>query len=271
MRRYRQLTVAPASTGNNVWPANPIPLHRVESDAEPPSRRRSRVRHALKIDLCLQRHDLVDAGEGVVDVVRRHEKLIRERFPKTLRRNAGYALDMILAQLDAGGPINLAKLLAGSEGTLALITKAINATESSLVVTFTNAATAELFWKDDTHHPQLAEPRRSEALAGVEAERVRLSVRRRHHNPRPATGRRRFAARWPSRFDTTSRNRCRTSGQPSPPLTMAKTAGTSRPWASPPVVAGTNACRPGWRSRTMSSSFRATARPIPMSLLPDRC
>jgi len=62
--------------------------------------------------------------EGVVDIVRRHERLIRERYPETVRRNAGYGLDMILAQLDAGGgdigAVNLAHLLAGSEGTLAV-------------------------------------------------------------------------------------------------------------------------------------------------------
>lgn len=61
--------------------------------------------------------------EGVVDVVKRHERLIRERFPKTLRRNAGYGLDMVLQQMQSGDPmksVNLAKLLCGSEGTLAL-------------------------------------------------------------------------------------------------------------------------------------------------------
>ncbi|MEM8756218.1 MAG: FAD-linked oxidase C-terminal domain-containing protein [Planctomycetota bacterium] len=60
----------------------------------------------------------------VVDIVRRNERLIRERFPKTLRRNAAYALDMILAQLDEPGNalenVNLAHLLCGSEGTLAM-------------------------------------------------------------------------------------------------------------------------------------------------------
>jgi FAD/FMN-containing dehydrogenase/Fe-S oxidoreductase len=68
-----------------------------------------------------------DLTRRVVDVVRRHERLIRERFPKTIRRNAGYGLDMILMQLDALAPaedpisrINLAALLCGSEGTLAL-------------------------------------------------------------------------------------------------------------------------------------------------------
>jgi FAD/FMN-containing dehydrogenase/Fe-S oxidoreductase len=59
---------------------------------------------------------------GVAGIARRHERLIRERFPKTLRRNAGYALDSVLAQLDAGvapEAIDLVPLLCGSEGTLA--------------------------------------------------------------------------------------------------------------------------------------------------------
>lgn len=62
--------------------------------------------------------------EGVVRVVRAHERLIRERFPKTVRRSAGYQLDMILAQLDRFGAdlsrLNLAPLMCGSEGTLAV-------------------------------------------------------------------------------------------------------------------------------------------------------
>jgi FAD/FMN-containing dehydrogenase/Fe-S oxidoreductase len=60
---------------------------------------------------------------GVVDVIRRHEQLIRDRFPRTVRRSAGYQLDVILQQLDAHGGdlarVNLAPLLCGSEGTLA--------------------------------------------------------------------------------------------------------------------------------------------------------
>ena len=59
---------------------------------------------------------------GVAAIVRRHEALIRARFPKTLRQNAGYGLDRILAQLDAGcapADLDLAQLLCGSEGTLA--------------------------------------------------------------------------------------------------------------------------------------------------------
>jgi FAD/FMN-containing dehydrogenase/Fe-S oxidoreductase len=66
---------------------------------------------------------VADITQRVVALVRRNESLIRERFPKTIRRNAGYGLDMILHQLDQGvaeEDINLAPLLCGSEGTLAL-------------------------------------------------------------------------------------------------------------------------------------------------------
>ena len=45
---------------------------------------------------------------------------IRARFPDLLRKVSGYALDSLLAQ----GPLNLAKLIAGSEGTLALVASA---------------------------------------------------------------------------------------------------------------------------------------------------
>ncbi|MEQ8844961.1 MAG: FAD-linked oxidase C-terminal domain-containing protein [Phycisphaerales bacterium] len=64
----------------------------------------------------------------VIEIVKQHRTLIRERFPKTLRRNAGYAMDMVLddierAERDGKDPldvVNLAKLLCGSEGTLAI-------------------------------------------------------------------------------------------------------------------------------------------------------
>jgi FAD/FMN-containing dehydrogenase/Fe-S oxidoreductase len=64
-----------------------------------------------------------DLAARVIDITRRHERLIRERFPKTLRQNAGYGLDRILKQLDAGATaesLDLAQLLCGSEGTLAV-------------------------------------------------------------------------------------------------------------------------------------------------------
>ncbi len=60
----------------------------------------------------------------VVDVVRRHQDLIRARFPKTMRRSSGYQLDVILDQLESSNwdidRVNLAPLLCGSEGTLAV-------------------------------------------------------------------------------------------------------------------------------------------------------
>lgn len=62
-------------------------------------------------------------AEGVARITRKYEQQIRERFPKTLRRNAGYALDLILQQLDQGiapEDLDLTKLLCGSEGTLAV-------------------------------------------------------------------------------------------------------------------------------------------------------
>ncbi|MGV6813782.1 MAG: FAD-binding and (Fe-S)-binding domain-containing protein [Phycisphaerales bacterium] len=62
--------------------------------------------------------------DQVVRVVKEHAQVIRDRFPKTLRRSSGYQLDVILDQLDrADGDaarVNLAPLLCGSEGTLAV-------------------------------------------------------------------------------------------------------------------------------------------------------
>lgn len=66
-------------------------------------------------------------GEGVLRVARAYAPQIRERFPRTIRRNAGYALDMILDQAEAGATpetVDLSKLLCGSEGTLAVTLRA---------------------------------------------------------------------------------------------------------------------------------------------------
>ncbi|MEX2542284.1 MAG: FAD-linked oxidase C-terminal domain-containing protein [Trueperaceae bacterium] len=53
-------------------------------------------------------------------VVTEHADEIEARFPKVMRRVGGYNLD----ELTAGRPFNLAKLVSGSEGTLAFILEA---------------------------------------------------------------------------------------------------------------------------------------------------
>ncbi|MFO0946984.1 MAG: FAD-linked oxidase C-terminal domain-containing protein [Planctomycetota bacterium] len=53
-------------------------------------------------------------------VVSRHEAEIRRRFPKILRRVSGYNLDALLPP----APTNLARLIVGSEGTLATVAEA---------------------------------------------------------------------------------------------------------------------------------------------------
>ena len=90
------------------------------------------------IDACLWDGERVTFGAGsalrdervmgitreVMSIVRANAGLIRERFPKTKRRSAGYQLDVILEQCESSGwdpgGVNLAHLLCGSEGTLAM-------------------------------------------------------------------------------------------------------------------------------------------------------
>ncbi len=68
-------------------------------------------------------------GAAVRDAVAPIAAEVRERFPRTLRRVNGYNLDLMLEQLDRCAPgrldtLNLAHLVCGSEGTLAVITGA---------------------------------------------------------------------------------------------------------------------------------------------------
>lgn len=60
----------------------------------------------------------------LADVILPVAPIIKERFPKTVRRNAGYALDMVLAAIEKDpatlSEVNLAHLVCGSEGTLAV-------------------------------------------------------------------------------------------------------------------------------------------------------
>jgi FAD/FMN-containing dehydrogenase/Fe-S oxidoreductase len=60
----------------------------------------------------------------VAAIVQAHAEQIRARFPRLVRRNAGYGLDLILAQLDRGvsaEDLDLSGLICGSEGTLAVV------------------------------------------------------------------------------------------------------------------------------------------------------
>ena len=70
-----------------------------------------------------------DLTDSVVAIVRSVADEIDRRFPDVRRNVAGYALDDILAQVRASTPgthdkVNLARLICGSEGTLAFLERA---------------------------------------------------------------------------------------------------------------------------------------------------
>jgi FAD/FMN-containing dehydrogenase/Fe-S oxidoreductase len=66
----------------------------------------------------LQRTDrLGDIHRTLHDIITQHETEIIKRYPKVMRRVGGYNLD----EFTGGKPFNLAKLISGSEGTLAII------------------------------------------------------------------------------------------------------------------------------------------------------
>jgi len=66
-------------------------------------------------------------ADQISSIVRRYADEIRARFPRLIRRNAGYGLDLILNQLDRGmgaADLDCSGLICGSEGTLAVIVAA---------------------------------------------------------------------------------------------------------------------------------------------------
>jgi len=79
--------------------------------------------------LCSQNSESGRLHASVRDTIRRHRSAIEARFPKILRRVSGYNLDELIPGLPVRAPgwvdppweFNLAKLVVGSEGTLATI------------------------------------------------------------------------------------------------------------------------------------------------------
>lgn len=70
-----------------------------------------------------------DIYRGMVDLIKEHKELIEANYPhpEIIRRNTGYALDKLCEMepfTEGGRPFNLCELLCGSEGTLALTTRA---------------------------------------------------------------------------------------------------------------------------------------------------
>ncbi|APX90881.1 FAD-binding oxidoreductase [Brevirhabdus pacifica] len=61
--------------------------------------------------------------EHLLDLGRREAGEIEARFPKVQRRVGGYNIDALVPPADGAGPVNLAHLLIGSEGTLAITTR----------------------------------------------------------------------------------------------------------------------------------------------------
>jgi len=74
----------------------------------------------------------VDATDGieariyaeVSRVLKENEREIRKRYPNLMRNVSGYNLDKLLEDIDKRGEVNVGRLMAGSEGTLAIVTEA---------------------------------------------------------------------------------------------------------------------------------------------------
>ncbi|MDZ7850183.1 MAG: FAD-linked oxidase C-terminal domain-containing protein [Halodesulfurarchaeum sp.] len=57
-------------------------------------------------------------------VLSEHDDLVTERFPDLHRNVSGYNLDVLVEEAETEGRVNVARLFAGSEGTLGVITEA---------------------------------------------------------------------------------------------------------------------------------------------------
>jgi FAD/FMN-containing dehydrogenase/Fe-S oxidoreductase len=111
------------------------------------------IDHVIEIELALASGEVLqlgplDAGQlsekcaiathedniyrGILELLHRHADLIRQRYPKVIRRSGGYPLDALI-DVDKFNP---AKLICGSEGTLGVILS----TKLKLTRLFSNSA-----------------------------------------------------------------------------------------------------------------------------------
>jgi FAD/FMN-containing dehydrogenase/Fe-S oxidoreductase len=60
----------------------------------------------------------------VSDVLRNDREIIREKYPNLMRNVSGYNFDKLLSDVEERGEVNVGRLLAGSEGTLGIVTEA---------------------------------------------------------------------------------------------------------------------------------------------------
>jgi FAD/FMN-containing dehydrogenase/Fe-S oxidoreductase len=59
----------------------------------------------------------------VSDVLRNKREAIRDKYPNLMRNVSGYNFDKLLEDVDERGQVNVGRLLAGSEGTLGIVTE----------------------------------------------------------------------------------------------------------------------------------------------------
>ncbi len=96
-------------------------LQVVFSDGSTARLQRERLQTILQLQSTASR--VAALYQTIRQILQKHHEQIRQRFPTILRRVSGYNLDRLLNAWEKG-ELNLAELVAGSEGTLALIQEA---------------------------------------------------------------------------------------------------------------------------------------------------
>ena len=96
-------------------------LQVIFSDAHSTRLKREKLEDVLSTKLGSTRYQ--ELVQVIQQILQEHHQLIRERYPNILRRVSGYNLDRMLQSWEKGY-LHLSELIAGSEGTLALIQQA---------------------------------------------------------------------------------------------------------------------------------------------------